>query len=55
MRKVVVLHPPINYVVLHSGFAKPYEIAWFISDGDAEDFVKTQPNSDEYEIAEVRK
>lgn len=55
MRKVDVVRPPINYVVLSRGSSKPYQIAWFVDAGDAEDFINSQRDSEEYEIAEVRK
>lgn len=50
MRKVDVVRPPINYVVLSPMLG---QIAWFISPGDAEDFVRGQYDSERYEIAEV--
>lgn len=52
MRKVDVVRPPINYVVLSPTLG---QIAWFTSPGDAEDFVRGQYDSERYEIAEVRR
>lgn len=53
MRKVDVVRPPINYVVF--GPKYKHQIAWFVDPGDAEDFINSQEDSEEYEIAEVRK
>lgn len=51
MRKVDVVRPPINYVVN----SEMGQIAWFVDDDDARDFINSQPDSDRYEIAEVRR
>ncbi len=52
MRKVDVVRPPINYVV--STYVSG-QIAWFVDEGDAHDFVNSQIETEKYEIAEVRK
>lgn len=51
MRKVDVVRPPIHYTVISA----MGQIAWFVDDDDATDFVNSQPDSDRYEIAEVRR
>lgn len=56
MRKVDVVRPPINYAVIQTtGWLKGEQIAWFVSDGDALDFVRSQDENQSYEIAEVRR
>lgn len=53
MRKVDVVRPPINYVV---GTKVVGQIAWFLSLGDAEDFINLMQDSEGvYWIAEVRR
>lgn len=53
MRKVDVVRPPINYVVFGPNYK--HQIAWFLDLNDAREFINTQYDSEEYEIAEVRK
>lgn len=53
MRKVDVVRPPINYVVISPVYKQ--QIAWFVDPDDAAEFVEIQPDSSEYEIAEVRR
>lgn len=56
MRKVDVVRPPINYVVVQTtGRLKGEQIAWFITEGDAQDFIGLQIAGVGYEIAEVRR
>jgi len=56
MRKVDVVRPPINYVVITKRVG---QIAWFLTESDAIDFLGAMmPDPDgiyQYEIAEVRK
>lgn len=55
MRKVDVVRSPINYVVIQtSGHMKNEQIAWFLTEFDAEDFINSQ-SVQTYEIAEVRR
>ena len=54
MRKVDVIRPPINYVVYMSGHPER-QLAWFLSEEDAEDFWRVMVGSERYEIAEVRR
>lgn len=51
MRKVDVVRPPINYVVISA----IGHIAWFVDPDDANDFVSSQTDPHRYEIAEVRR
>lgn len=53
MRKVVVLHPRINYAIVHR-MNPGIQVAWFIDEDDAWDFFKIMSGIDYYEIAEVR-
>lgn len=55
MRKIDVVRPPINYVVIQtSGYLEGQQIAWFLAEFDAEDFINSQ-GVQTYEIAEVRR
>lgn len=55
MRKVDVVRPPINYIVIQDyGYARGQQIAWFVTEDDAQDFVNSQEIGT-YEVAEVRK
>lgn len=54
MRKVDVVRPPINYAIAGK-WDHTFQIAWFMSLEDAEDFFKVMSVSDKYEIAEVRR
>lgn len=53
MRKVDVVRPPINYVVVMKDQPQR-QAAWFIDALDAEDFLSVMAAGDKYEIAEVR-
>jgi ATP-dependent RNA circularization protein (DNA/RNA ligase family) len=53
MRKVDVVRPPINYVVVNSRCSN-MQIAWFIGLEDAEDFYQSMVGKELYEVAEVR-
>lgn len=57
MRKVDVVRPPINYAVIQtSGYAAGHQIAWFLTEEDANDFVASQVETGVgYEIAEARR
>lgn len=54
MRKVDVVRPPINYVVVMKTNSQR-QVAWFIDALDAEDFLDNMAGFEKYEIAEVRK
>lgn len=54
MRKVDVVRPPINYVVVMKTNSQR-QVAWFVDEDDAHDFLFHMVGSDKYEIAEVRK
>lgn len=54
MRKVDVVRPPINYVVISGSYKM--QIAWFVIEEDAQTFIDAfGDESSTYEIAEVRR
>lgn len=54
MRKVDVVRPPINYVVISGGYKM--QIAWFVVEEDAQTFIDGfGDHGHSYEIAEVRR
>lgn len=55
MRKVDVVRPPINYVVVHKDATRHGQVAWFVDEDDAQDFIRNMLGAEFYEIAEVRR
>lgn len=54
MRKIDVVRPPINYVVANKK-RSDFQVAWFISEEDATDFVELLEIGDTYGVYEVRR